>query len=630
VKYAWIKSHQNEFTVAAMYQFLNVSRSCFYDWLKRPKTEREKEDEVLTGHLKDLFQEGRGNYGTRRLKRRLADLGYPVSRRRIGRLLKHAGLICKTKRKFKVTTDSKLHHPIAPNRLERQFNVAKPNQVFVGDITYIGTQEGWLYLAAERASSWITMRATKTIARQQCANKPFNTLLHWMRWSKSRSGSAFWNSNITWNPRIFFTNTARGCLRTMLFLSNGRTITVITCTLRTKLKRLIHNEPRLAERLEIHAMDAIGQRLFELHFGKANLAPKAVVEKLIEDAAKSAGGHRFSPNFLLTEWMQVVDMWQLESFEAYRDVKRLGRKTRLPEPQRRTLWSIFDKVRVGLNNRGLVTRAEMFTRLAGRLAESGHPPFDFAVVDEAQDIDAAQLRFLAALGANRPNSLFFAGDLGQRIFQQAFSWAALGVDIRGRSRTLKVNYRTSHQIRMQADLLLGSELADVDGNIEERRGTISVFNGPSPMILALDTLEAEIETVSDWLKARLSDGIVPREIGVFVRSADELARAEEAARNAALPFKVLDERVETTGGHAAICTMHLAKGLEFRAVAVMACDDEIIPSQARIEAVSEDSDLKEVYDTERHLLYVACTRARDHLLVTSGDVHSEFLDDLRS
>ena len=147
MKYAWIKNHQNEFTVASMCQFLNVSRSCFYDWLKRPKTEREKENEALIDQLKMLFEEGRGNYGTRRLKRKLANLGLTISRRRIGRLMKRAGLVCKTKRKFKVTTDSKHNKPISPNLLERQFSVEKPDQTFVGDITYIETQEGWLYLA---------------------------------------------------------------------------------------------------------------------------------------------------------------------------------------------------------------------------------------------------------------------------------------------------------------------------------------------------------------------------------------------------------------------------------------------------------------------------------------------------
>ena len=121
---------------------------------------------------------------------------------------------------------------------------------------------------------------------------------------------------------------------------------------------------------------------------------------------------------------------------------------------------------------------------------------------------------------------------------------------------------------------------------------------------------------------------MPHEFGVFVRSEAELDRAKAAAKEAGLAFKVLDENVETTHGHVSITTMHLAKGLEFRAVAVMACDDEIIPLQERIETVGDDADLKEVYDTERHLLYVACTRARDHLLVTGVTPTSEFLDDL--
>ncbi len=88
------------------------------------------------------------------------------------------------------------------------------------------------------------------------------------------------------------------------------------------------------------------------------------------------------------------------------------------------------------------------------------------------------------------------------------------------------------------------------------------------------------------------------------------------------------DKIEVTPDKLSIGAMHLAKGLEFRAVAVMACDDEIIPSQQRIENVADDADLEEVYDSERHLLYVACTRARDHLLVTGVKPASEFLDDL--
>ena len=399
--------------------------------------------------------------------------------------------------------------------------------------------------------------------------------------------------------------------------------------LRTKLRRLISNEPRLGERIEVYAMNAIGWRLYELNFGRPHIASREVIQQLIEEAAGEVDGHKFSLHFLITEWEQVVDAWQLETWEAYRDVIRLGRKTRLPESRRVVLWSILDSVRSSLKTRDQVTYSELFSRLASHLAESRHPPFDYAVVDEAQDVSVPQLRFLAALGNGRPNSLFFAGDLGQRIFQQPFSWKSLGVDIRGCSHTLRINYRTSHQIRMQADRLLGPELSDVDGITEERGGTISVFNGPKPTIMALDTSHDEIKTVSEWLSDRMSEDVLPHEMGVFVRSEAELDRARAAVEGAGLPFKILDENVETTSGHVSISTMHLAKGLEFRAVVVMACDDEVIPLQKRIETVSDDTDLEEVYNTERHLLYVACTRARDHLLVTSVDPASEFLDDLR-
>ncbi len=399
--------------------------------------------------------------------------------------------------------------------------------------------------------------------------------------------------------------------------------------LRAKLRRLIGNEPRLGERLDVHAMNAIGLRLYTLHFGRPQVATQDIIQSLLLEEAAKIGKHKFSPHFLRTEWEQIVDAWQLGSWDAYRNVPRLGRKTRLPEQQRQILWSIFSQVRSRLKSDNLVTISEMFRKLTARLEQTGQAPFDFCVVDEAQDINVPQLLFLAALGCGRPNSLFFAGDLGQRIFQLPFSWKGLGVDIRGRSRTLKINYRTSHQIRMQADRLLGPEQSDVDGITEDRRGTISVFNGPAPVIKILQTKEAESQTVSLWLSDRAKEGIAPHEIGVFVRSTAEMERARTAVGQTGMAFRILDDHVATEMGHVSVCTMHLAKGLEFRAVVVMACDDEIIPLQARIEAVSDDADLEEVYNTERHLLYVACTRARDHLLVTSAEPASEFLDDLQ-
>lgn len=110
-----------------------------------------------------------------------------------------------------------------------------------------------------------------------------------------------------------------------------------------------------------------------------------------------------------------------------------------------------------------------------------------------------------------------------------------------------------------------------------------------------------------------------------MRSDKEVKRARSALKLAGVPLTELDEGTGPEVGRVAISTMHFAKGLEFKCVALMSCDDEIIPSQERIESVADDADLEEVYDTERHLLYVACTRARDHLLVTGAEPVSEFV-----
>ena len=218
--------------------------------------------------------------------------------------------------------------------------------------------------------------------------------------------------------------------------------------------------------------------------------------------------------------------------------------------------------------------------------------------------------------------------LGQRIFQTPFSWRSLDVDVRGRSQILRVNYRTSHQIRRQADRLLPSALADVDGVTEQRGGTISIFNGPEPLVRVLASAEEESACVAEWLRARQNEGYEPHEIGVFVRSDAESERAIKCIEDAGLSAVHLSTHPGGVSGSVAVGTMHLAKGLEFRAVVVAACDDEVLPLQSRIENIADEADLEEVYNTERHLLYVACTRARDRLLVTGVDPASEFLDDL--
>ena len=176
--------------------------------------------------------------------------------------------------------------------------------------------------------------------------------------------------------------------------------------LNTKLRRLLGNEPRLAERIDVHSLDAIGLRLHKTHVGPATIADRTVVAELVKEAATAVTGHKFRPHFLLTEWEQIVDAWQLQDWEAYRDVARLGRKTRLAEGPRKVLWSIFERVLAGLQSRKLITAAQMFTALASSITRSGKIVFDFAVVDEAQDLSRRTSGCLPRLVQTDPTRSF--------------------------------------------------------------------------------------------------------------------------------------------------------------------------------------------------------------------------------
>ena len=399
--------------------------------------------------------------------------------------------------------------------------------------------------------------------------------------------------------------------------------------LRNKLRCLLKSTPRLGERIDVDALDAVAERLYGMHLGKLNPALADAVMGIIKQAREEHQLERFSAQFLYTEWKDVVDAWQIRTWEGYRDVARLGRRVRLTEALRKSLWVVFETVWQYLDAGGLKTQATMYFDLAQHFESKDRSGYDFVVVDEAQDVSVSQLRFLASLVGTGQNRLFFAGDLGQRIFQIPFSWKSAGVDIRGRSRTLKINYRTSHQIRAQADRLLEPEITDLDGNVEERRGAVSVFNGPIPEIVTYGSEGEEIAGIAHWLRGKLDDGIAHDQIGIFVRSSGETRRATQVLDEIKVPYVVLDDELDSTPERASVSTMHLAKGLEFRVVVVMACDDEVIPLASRIEQVTDESDLKEVYNTERHLLYVACTRARDALMVSGVSPASEFLDDLK-
>ena len=389
-----------------------------------------------------------------------------------------------------------------------------------------------------------------------------------------------------------------------------------------KLAILTETRPALMERVTVASFVGAARQLHALATGREpKLAGDALVDQLLRRGAEEAG-EAVADNFLQSEWRHVVDAWQIADLETYGAVPRMGRKTRLSATRRAALWPVFSSVRQELARHSLMTEASLFAAVTDHWSKRSEKPFDRIVVDEAQDLGVAELRMLAAIAPNKADALFFAGDLGQRIFQQPFSWKGLGIDVRGRSSTLRVNYRTSHQIRRSADRLLPPEIRDVDGLEDDRRGIVSVFEGVEPEIILAADEDEEAAAVANFLKARLEEGTPPAEIGLFVRDTVHKARAIAAAKAAGMALDVPNDAAPTIG------TMHLAKGLEFRAVAVLGCDEDALPSAERLATVADEFELDEVMATERQLLYVACTRARDHLLVSGVSPGSFFIEEM--
>ena len=376
----------------------------------------------------------------------------------------------------------------------------------------------------------------------------------------------------------------------------------LAAALTQKVKVLAGDGGAVVPRITVAPFIGIARELYQLAHGRnPQIAADDLIRSLLAKAAAAEPGPAINERFLHSEWTHAVDAWQIKTAEAYIDVPRLGRKNRMGKKQRDRPWPVSARVIQDLDSRGMVTEAGVFQAMASHHAAKAEKPFDHIVVDEAQDLGVPELRLLIAIASPGPNALFFAGDLGQRIFQQPFSWKTLGVNVQGRSHTLNVNHRTSHQIRETADRLLPGAIADVDGRGEERKGTVSVFNGPVPVVVIADTVAAEVAAVATVIKVALDDGIQPEVIGVFVRTRAMIDRTRDAVEAAGRDASEITLFKGGAPGHVRIGVIHLAKGLEFKAVAVMACDEDQLPLKSRLEAVVDETELDDVFDTERQL-----------------------------
>lgn len=379
-------------------------------------------------------------------------------------------------------------------------------------------------------------------------------------------------------------------------------------------------------RIEVMTVDAAAAEVHRKAGTKSGFATDGEVREAIERFAFYAGSVG-DAEFLWNEWEQVVDAQVLVTWDEYRDADRRGRGRALAAADRKKVWDCFQRVLSQLEAARKLPHSA-WLRKAEELVRAGKVPsrWDAVIVDEVQDLAPAALRFLSALAAKEPGSFLLVGDGGQRIYRSGASLRSAGIEVRGRSRVLKLNYRNTRQIQAASELLLREGADDLDEGTDDRKGTLSPLGGPEPVFRGFPSRPAMYEQLVASVQELRKGGLELREIAVFARSNDLVsaaARALDAAKIASNPLEKDTDLSKVTGVN--VGTMHRAKGLEFKAVFVLGVEDSVVPPASLVAKTKEPADLEALLVRERNLLYVALTRARDEAFVFWSGTPSRFL-----
>jgi superfamily I DNA/RNA helicase len=406
---------------------------------------------------------------------------------------------------------------------------------------------------------------------------------------------------------------------------------VLVATYTTSLQRNLERTlrafctPEEHKRLHVATIDSVAFQTLAAEGQKVRPASNQVVRDLAEQAVQEAAldAQGLDARFLVAEWRHVVLGRDLRSLSQYATTPRPGRGRPLARAARKAVWEAIQRLTDALSERGYATYNQIAARAAELLKSRSAPPYRHVIVDEAQDLHPTQWRLVRAAVAPGDNDLFLVGDAHQRIYDSRVTLSSLGIETRGRSRRLKINYRTSQQILGWAlGILTGESIDDLDGGVEQQTGYRSEFQGPPPMVRTFDTAVEEAAFVAETIQGWLADGVAPSAIGVVSRTHGDTTAVEHALSAADVPWSELGKGGKGVG----VGTMHASKGLEFARHAVVGVSADRVPLPLVVTSEAEDAS-QHVLDLQRErcLLYVACTRARDALVVTSAGTLSELL-----
>ncbi|MGA7415482.1 MAG: UvrD-helicase domain-containing protein, partial [Bryobacteraceae bacterium] len=327
-----------------------------------------------------------------------------------------------------------------------------------------------------------------------------------------------------------------------------------------------------------------------------------------------------TPSFYRSEWEQVVQAQNLTDADQYLKASRIGRGTRLGREAKKRIWPVFQEYRAQLNEQGKKEYVDLLRDARGLIQSKGiSMPYRAVIVDEAQDMSAEAFRLLRAIVPEGPNDLFVVGDAHQRIYRHRVSLGQCGINIKGRGKKLKINYRTTDEIRRFAVALLEArDIDDLDAGADQQKGYMSLTHGKPPFVHAFASFGDEMKFLTEHIRGLQEEGAPIESICVVGRTKrilESYTSQLQAAGVATYEIKRNTAEQRDKPG-LRIATMHRVKGLEFEHVIVVGANKGVIPLDAAVNDAEDNVAKRDADTSERSLLYVALTRARKSASVT--------------
>ena len=335
-------------------------------------------------------------------------------------------------------------------------------------------------------------------------------------------------------------------------------------------------------------------------------------------------------DFYKEEWEKVVIPNDITTKSEYLKVARLGRGIRLDRKARMLVWNVFEEFKNLMNESGVrdADTAMMEARLL--LENYGNIlPYKSVIVDESQDLGTQAFKLIRQIaGEEHKNDIFIVGDTHQRIYSNKVVLSKCGINIRGRSHRLKINYRTTEETRTWAfNLLNGIKFDDLDTGTEDNKGYKSLVHGPSPEVVNFNNIEEEVDYIAKRIKELEEQGVDLNNICLVARTDRHLDMYREFLRDRMIKtYKIHRKEAEDRQNKCIrVATMHRIKGLEFDYVFLVGINDGVMPLRSAIDSASDNVIKNQRIISERSLLYVAATRAKKAVYVSSYGRISEFL-----